>query len=410
MLLKLNISKPDAYWIYLIIMGMQSLAFTIAFTVNMVYQVTQVGLNPLQLVLVGTSLEITAFLFEIPTGVVADVYSRRLSVVLGYLLLGLGMIIEGSFPLFEALLFSSFVLGIGFTFISGATSAWIVDEIGQDRASKAFLRGSQVMQITGFVGIFVSIAIASINLQLAIVTAGISLIGLAIFLTLMMPEDGFQRVPAEERESWGDLFTTFRKGATLVRGRRILMTILLIAVIYGAFTEGFDRLWTAHILTNFTLPQVGELNQIVWFGLISAVSTPATLIATELVSRRVDLTDSRTIAKVLSVVYAGLTVSVLVFALGGSFLLVLVGLWLAQMFRTVSYPLTEAWINQHTESNVRATVLSIQGQADAFGQIAGGPVVGFIGTLASVRVAITISALMLTPLMLVFNRTLKTDD
>jgi len=134
------------------------------------------------------------------------------------------------------------------------------------------------------------------------------------------------------------------------------------------------------------------------------------LMATELVRRRVDLTDSRAIAKVLSVVYIGLAVSVLVFALGGSFLLVLVGLWFAQMFRTVSYPLTEAWINQHTESNVRATVLSIQGQADAFGQIAGGPVVGIIGTVASVRVAITISALMLTPLMLVFNRTLKEES
>jgi MFS transporter, DHA3 family, tetracycline resistance protein len=410
MFTKLNIVRPDAYRIYLIIAVMQSLGFSVAFTVNLVYQVTQVGLNPLQLVLVGTSLEVTAFLFEIPTGVVADVYSRRLSVILGYFLLGLGMIIEGSIPVFEALLFSSFVLGVGFTFISGATSAWIVDEIGQDRASEAFLRSSQVGQVVSFVGIFISIAIASISLQLAIVVAGISLIGLAVFLMLMMPEEGFQRVPAEERESWSDLFSTFRKGATLVRGRRILMTILLIAVIYGAFTEGFDRLWTAHILTNFTLPQVGDLDQIVWFGLISAVSMPATLVATELVRRRVDLTNSRTIAKVLSVVYAGLTVSVLVFALGGSFLLVLVGLWLAKMFRTVSYPLTEAWINQHTESNVRATVLSIQGQADAFGQIAGGPMVGFIGTLSSVRVAISVSALMLTPLMLVFNRTLKKES
>jgi MFS transporter, DHA3 family, tetracycline resistance protein len=94
----------------------------------------------------------------------------------------------------------------------------------------------------------------------------------------------------------------------------------------------------------------------------------------------------------------------------GRFLLVLLGLWLAKMFRTVSYPLTEAWINQHTESNVRATVLSIHGQADAFDQIAGSPVVGFIGTLSSVRVAISVSALMLTLLMLVFNRTLKKES
>jgi MFS transporter, DHA3 family, tetracycline resistance protein len=410
MLLKLNISKPDAYWIYLIIMGMQTLAFTMSFTVNMVYQVTQVGLNPLQLVLVGTSLELTAFLFEIPTGIVADVYSRRLSVITGFCLLGIGMIVEGSVPLFEAIVVAQIILGIGFTFISGATSAWMVDEIGQDRSSQAFLRGSQVGQVSSFIGIFVSIAIASINLQIAIVSAGVLLIGLAIFLILVMPEDGFQRVSAEERESWIDLFTTFRSGLTLVRGRQILMTILLITVIYGAFTEGFDRLWTAHILMNFTLPQVGDLNQIVWFGLISAVSVPVTLIATELVHRRVDLTNSHTIAQVLSVVYAGLMFSVLVFALGDSFLLILLGLWMARVFRTVSYPLMEAWINQHTESNVRATVLSIQGQADAFGQITGGPVVGFIGAVSSVRIAISVSALMLTLMIGVFYRTLKRES
>ena len=38
---------------------------------------------PLQLVLVGTTLELACFLFEIPTGIVADLYSRRLSVVIG---------------------------------------------------------------------------------------------------------------------------------------------------------------------------------------------------------------------------------------------------------------------------------------------------------------------------------------
>ena len=70
----------------------------------------------------------------------------------------------------------------------------------------------------------------------------------------------------------------------------------------------------------------------------------------------------------------------------------------------------EAWINQHTDSNVRATVLSIQGQADAFGQIAGGPAVGFIGTLSSVRVAISVSALILTPMIGVFYLTLKRDS
>ena len=53
----------------------------LAFTVTAVYYVTEVGMSPLQLVLVGTLMEVSIFVFEVPTGIVADIYSRRLSIV-----------------------------------------------------------------------------------------------------------------------------------------------------------------------------------------------------------------------------------------------------------------------------------------------------------------------------------------
>src|SRR6187551_3087200 len=90
--------------VYLILAGGSSFLLMLNFTINLVYQVETVGLNPLQLVLVGTLLELVCFLGEIPTGVVADVYSRRLSIIIGYVLLGIGFIIEGSFPRFETIL------------------------------------------------------------------------------------------------------------------------------------------------------------------------------------------------------------------------------------------------------------------------------------------------------------------
>lgn len=59
MLAKLKPPKADAYKLYLLMSGIQSFTMTMVFTVNLVYQVTLVGLNPLQLVLVGTCLELT---------------------------------------------------------------------------------------------------------------------------------------------------------------------------------------------------------------------------------------------------------------------------------------------------------------------------------------------------------------
>src|SRR6476469_9881087 len=94
------------------------------FTLAAVYRLQTVGLDPLQLVLVGTVLEASCFVFEIPTGVVADTFSRRLSVIIGVVLLGGGELIEGAIPAFAAVLLAQVVAGLGYTFLSGATEAW----------------------------------------------------------------------------------------------------------------------------------------------------------------------------------------------------------------------------------------------------------------------------------------------
>lgn len=133
----------NSYRVYLILTFFSSMCFTLSFTVNLIYQTTVVGLNPLQMVLVGTALEVTTFLFEVPTGVVADVKSRRLSMLIGYVLIGMGFLVEGLFPLFWTVIAAQVLWGIGWTFTSGAEEAWIAVELGEERMGEAFVRGSQ---------------------------------------------------------------------------------------------------------------------------------------------------------------------------------------------------------------------------------------------------------------------------
>ncbi len=80
------------------------MAFLTFATVSSVYRITEASLDPLQLVLVGTAPEVTVFLFEVPTGVVADVYSRKLSLIIGFAFMGAGFILEGALPLFATIL------------------------------------------------------------------------------------------------------------------------------------------------------------------------------------------------------------------------------------------------------------------------------------------------------------------
>ena len=76
----MNFDRNDPIKVYAMIQFWSSLLFSVIVTVNLVYQATVVGLSPLQMILVGTVLETVSFLFEVPTGIVADVYSRKLSV------------------------------------------------------------------------------------------------------------------------------------------------------------------------------------------------------------------------------------------------------------------------------------------------------------------------------------------
>ena len=131
--------KLDATRVYLFMEIAFAMFFGMVVVTNSLYEVTVAGLSALQLVLIGTMLEVSTFLFEVPTGIVADVYSRRLSIVIGYVLIGLGFLIEGLFPASDR----SFWLrssGPGIHFYQWSKTGLDPDEIGEESANKLFLR------------------------------------------------------------------------------------------------------------------------------------------------------------------------------------------------------------------------------------------------------------------------------
>ena len=194
--------KLDAYPIYLLLSGGTQLANTMIFTVLAVYYVTMVGMNPLQLVLVGTVLETTIFLFEVPTGVVADTFSRRLSVIIGMFVLGVAFVFEGSIPLVATVMLAEAIRGLGETFISGAREAWIADEMGEEEITHVYLRATQVRQVAALLGIGASVSLASLEFDLADCARRWLVPRPGCFSGASHAERGFQPTPRGERSSW----------------------------------------------------------------------------------------------------------------------------------------------------------------------------------------------------------------
>jgi DHA3 family tetracycline resistance protein-like MFS transporter len=309
----------SAYPIYLIYSGASALFLGTIFTVNLVYQIQVAHLTPLQLVLVGTVLEIVCFFCQVPTGVLADVYSRRLAVIVGFFAIGAGFVLEGSIPSFPFILLAQVLWGIGATLTDGAEQAWITGELGEDDVGHAFLRSTQVGLVGGLLGACVGVSLASIRLNLPIVLGGASMAILGVFLLLFMPEHGFQPTPKQERQSWREMGNTLRTGLRVVRRSTVLLTIFSIELFYGLSSEGYDRLSTAHFLADFTFPALGSLKPVVWFAIFSVAGTLLSLLVTELVKRRVDTNNARLLVMTLFTMNALNVLSILLFALTGTF-------------------------------------------------------------------------------------------
>ncbi|MBI5348023.1 MAG: MFS transporter [Chloroflexi bacterium] len=399
--------KLNARLIYLFIVGVTSLASLIAFTVTMIYQVTVVGLNPLQLVLIGTTLEVTALLFEIPTGVVADVYSRRLSVIIGMFVMGVGMAMQ-ALPTFTLLVLAQVVNGIGWTFTSGATDAWLVDEIGDQYAGAVFLRASQVRNVCAMAGIALSVLLANISLALPIVISGAIFLALGMFLITTMPEHNFHNFkpsPREGRNSWQTMRHTFNDGVKLTRAQPVIVSLIGFDFLHGLFSEGYDRLWTAYVIATFTLPTLFGFTFVIWFGITAAASRLLSIAIAETIRRRFDLNQQAVSARLLWIINALLVVCLIAFPLVPDFYLALIAVMLIGALRYAIDPIHGNWLNQRiTDSRMRATVLSMSSQMNAVGQIAGGPAIGVVGNSFSVRAALLISAVILLPVLPLISR------
>ncbi|MFA6602563.1 MAG: MFS transporter [Candidatus Shapirobacteria bacterium] len=399
--------KHDPIKVYTAIRFASAFLFSMALTVSLVYEATVVGLSPLQMVLVGTVLETVSFLFEVPTGIVADIYSRKLSVIIGLFLIGAGFTVEGLFPYFGAIILAQVIWGIGFTFVSGAREAWIADEVGEKKAGRAYSKGTQAALIGSLLGIGVNMVLANINIRLPIILGGILYSCQSIYVWLFMSENNFSPAPLEGRETFSKMKETLMSGLRLVRISPILLTIIVTGLIFGMFSEGFDRLWTPFMIKNFSFPQVFSLKPVVWFGILAMVANLVAIFSVKLAELKTDTTNHKSTVTTLLVTNTLLMLAVVAFALSGNFWAAAIAYWLVAMTREVRGPVYDAWTNQNVSSGVRATVFSMCSQANAVGQIVGGPLLGLIATVISLRVSLVMAGLVLLPSLWLYVNSIK---
>ncbi len=371
-----------------------------------VYLVQELHLSPLQLVLMGTAMEGAVFLFEVPTGVVADTYSRRLSLVIGYLGMGATWLAVGlvSAPWLIIALWA--LWGLSYTFTSGAEEAWITDEVGIENLGSIFLRAARYGQGGAVIGLLLQVAVGTLSLRAGVILGGAFTIVCGLGCIAFMPETGFRRRPRAERASaLSEMRTTAVAGARFAWAAPVIVLLICAELFMGASSEAFDRLKEAHFLRDVGLPALGDLDPVIWFGLFWLAGMLLNIAAIGSLIRRVERGGRQTVAQFLFGFTLLELAALLLFAVTGSTWVAIAGLLGVFFARNMQGPLYDTWLNEQiTASSVRATVISLTGQANAVGQAGGGPVLGAIGNVWGIRAALATGAVAIAPALALYGR------
>jgi DHA3 family tetracycline resistance protein-like MFS transporter len=371
--------RVSASRLYLVMGAWGGFAWALVGVAYFLYYITVAHLDPLQLVLVGTALEASYFVWEIPTGVLADTFSRRLSVIAGTGIVGIAWMGQGLVPVFIAIAGFEILRGLGEALTHGATEAWVAGEVGDDAVEGIFLRETQLTQVAGFVGLPIGVLLASFE----------------------MPERHHPRRDAAR--TWRATVGTARRGLWAVRSSALLVALLGAEFFWGAASEASDRLSDAHLLIDLQFPPFG-ITPVVGFAALSLAGTIVIIVTAQMTRRVVRRLDEGVVSRSLVLLQLVRIASRAAFALAPTWVLALVPYFFESMIRASFHPLFNAWLIRRTDEDVRATVLSTTSVANALGQVGGGPISGAIGNLYGIPAALLSSAALLFPGALFFAR------
>ena len=395
---------------YFFIQAIYNALFMAMLLVSTIYRVDVVGLNPFELLLAASVYRLVAFLAEVPTGVVADAYSRKLSILIGWFLIGIGFIVEGSIPIFGAVLLGLSIAAVGDTFISGALWAWIAGEVEDALVQDVMIRGDQVGRIIGIVGTISAMFVGSFNLLLVYQASGIGFILFAIIMYFRMPESRFTSAADGERETWGKLQQTFGAGFRYVRASRFLILIFIIELCYGLVDPGLTQnggLSEAHLLEDFAWPTYVDWEPVVWLGLISIFNGIINLGVMEWVKRRYDGATPHQVARGMRLFTTATLVTIVGFAFAPGFELAVLIFVVGKQLQRANFSLYDPWLTRQISPEVRATVLSMWAQVNAIGQVIGGPIIGAIAVATTLPIGYAFLALLLLPVPILLTMILR---
>lgn len=304
------------------------------------------GLNMSEIMLLKSIYSVAVVVLEIPSGYCADIWGRKNSLLLGTVLAFSGFVIYSFSFNFILFLIAEIILGAGHSLISGADSAMLYDTLAENKKKEDYLKyegkissmGNFAEAIAGIIGGL----LAALSLRLPFICQSfIAFIGIPAAYLLTEPKTSI----SNGHKGIKDILEVVK--LALIKNKILRWNIILSSTI-GCAT--LSMAW-------FAQPYFQELNiPISYYGILWTILNLSAAL-TSIFAYKIDRILGQ--QKLVILLSMGIVIG---YILSG-FLISLIGLSIIFCFylvRGVASPLLKDYINRITESNVRATVLSVR--------------------------------------------------
>lgn len=311
----------------------------------------------LQIGFVNWSFMIATVILEIPTGIVADIFGRKVSVVAGVFVASFGMFVYFMSRTFAWFVVAEVTIGLAHCLMSGALEAWLKDSLDLNGSEKKFgvifSQGEVISKVGTLVGgaAGAAVGIYSLRLPWLIGAIGVGICGL--ITARKMQEERLQ----SEKFSIGSGWQQMRKIAidSLQYGykNKMIWQMLMVSFFLAFGMQALNLQWSLLFKEKIGLWVVS----ITWMGINLAIMAGSYL------SSRVLERDGQE-GRLILYSLATTTTFVVLAAIASNGWLILTWFWLHEFGRGVVRPASESFIqNNIAESDKRATISSFHGMA-----------------------------------------------
>ncbi len=385
---------------YTALSGLFTLAASLIWAINTIFLIRVGGLTLFEVMLVNAVFTAGQMFFEVPTGVVADTIGRRASILLSMATLMISTALYVVTPMMgwglAGFVVSSVILGLGYTFQTGAIDAWLVDALdasGHTQSKEAvFARGQMAAGIGMLVGSLAGGLIGQVGLSAPYVVR-IVLVGVCfVVVAVLVKDDGFEVRPLRISNFADETRRVFDAGVRYGWHSPVVRPLLWISALGGVFFMYGFYSWQPYLLGL-----LGD-DQAVWLlGVVQAGFSATGIAGNALVGRLMRQGSQR--RDPAAILELGTWIGVAL--IGGVAAVGLVGaqagwlpalgaiiLWLGYgLVFGVSTPIRMGYLNAHIPSSQRATVLSLDAFFGDAGAALGQPSLGRLSDITSIPVA-----------------------